>query len=344
MADYIFKGFDNSVLENKIDSILSTKVDVNRFLTANTSLTQTPGMLYKVHTYVGSGVAEDLARGEGNSEFIDAEFTEREYRVGRTQAATKWYDDDQMTDPVLIDTKIKTLAESMVNDWTAKAIAEFNKTSNVAVMSDYKLGDWADAIAKYTNVYEDQEGLFFLANIEMIPQIRKVLGEYLQPTEAYIRTGAIGSILGVPIYTSKAVPKGLIFMATKDAVTAFMKKSTFVEQERDKNKKENFVYAARYSVVALTDETKCVKMGKAQAVEASITTATKATSIVAGAAKTGAKVTCYVNGEKSGNVATAASDAYSITVDDALVAGDVVKVVAELEGFLPSVASFTVAE
>ena len=33
MADYEFKGYDNFVLENKIKSILDTKLDFNRFMT-----------------------------------------------------------------------------------------------------------------------------------------------------------------------------------------------------------------------------------------------------------------------------------------------------------------------
>lgn len=141
MADYPFKGYDNFVLEEKIDSILSTKLDMNRFMTADMSLTQEPGMVKKIHTYVGSGNAEDLARGEGNTEFIDAEYSEREYRVARTQAQAKYYDDDVMTDPVLIETKMKTVAEAMVNNWTAKAIAEFAKTGNQSEFTDYKLSN-----------------------------------------------------------------------------------------------------------------------------------------------------------------------------------------------------------
>lgn len=248
-----------------------------------------------------------------------------------------------MTDPTLIDTKVQTLAEAMVNNWTAKAIAEFDKTSNQAAMDDYTLGEFADAIAKYANVYETQEGLFFLASMDMVPVIRKSLGDYLKYTEAYIRTGAIGDILGVPIYTSKAVPSGMMFLATREAVKAFIKKNTFVEQDRDIDKKENKVVASRYSVIALVDESKCIKCGAEQATKATITTATKATSKVAGAATSGADVVVFVNGVKAGH-AEAASSLYEVTISDALVAGDKVKVVAKLAGKLDSVSEeFTVA-
>lgn len=339
MADYAFKGYDNAILEEKIESILETKMDMNKFMTANYSLESTPGMVYKVHTYVGSGVAEDLDRLEGNSQFVDAEFSEREYRVKRTQAAAKWADDDYMADPVLIDTKVKTVAEVMVNNWTAKAIAEFDKTSNQAVFNDYSLANFADAIAKYTNVYEDQAGLFFIANIKLIPVIRKKLGDYLMYTEDYIRTGAVGAILGVPIYTSKAIPEGMMYLATKDAVKAFMKKGVFVEQDRDIDKKENFMNAARYSVIALVDESKCIKCGKAMTTKATITAPAADDTSVAGAATDGAEVKLYVNDEYVGK-ATAASSAYEISCD-ALVADDEVRVEVALEGYLPEVVEAT---
>ena len=116
MADYEFKGYDNFVLANKIKSILDTKLDMNRFMTPDYELAEEPGKTKKIHKYTGTGEVEDLARGEGNTKFVDAEFSEEEYTVSRTQGQAKYYDDDIMTDPVLIDAKVKYLAEGMVND------------------------------------------------------------------------------------------------------------------------------------------------------------------------------------------------------------------------------------
>lgn len=344
MADYNFKGYDNFVLENKIDSNLETKLDMNRFMTPDYSLAEEAGMIKKIHTYVGSGSAEDLARGEGNSNFVDADYSEAVYTVARTQAQAKWYDDDAMADPTLVDTKINRISEAMINAWVDKAIAEFDKTSKTAVMSSsYTLADFANAINKYTEKYESQEGLFFLADVKLIPVIQNTLGDNLKYTEDYIRTGAVGAILGVPIYTSKAVPEGIMFLATKDAVKAFIKKNTFVEQARDIDKKENKVVASRYSVIALVDDSKCIKCGEAQATAATVTTATKATKKIGGAATSGAEVYAYVNGVAVGH-AEAATSAYEITISDNLVAGDKVYVVAKLDGYLDSIsAEFEVA-
>ena len=101
-----------------------------------------------------------------------------------------------------------------------------------------------------------------------VPSIRKALNDNLKYVESYVRSGYIGNVAGVPIYMSKALdnmdedsegqPVG--FLATREAVTAFIKKDVRVEQDRDIDKKENFIVADRYAVIALTDETKCVKL------------------------------------------------------------------------------------
>lgn len=210
-------------------------------------------------------------------------------------------------------------------------------------MVNYDLGDFADAINKYTRQFENQEGLFFLANVELIPVIQKQLGEYLKYTEDYIRTGAVGAILGVPVYTSKAVPKGLMFLAHKDAVHAFLKKQLFVEQDRNIDTKMNRMIAARYAVIALYDERKCIACGKQNSQATTMTAPTAGNTAVAGAAPTGATVSVYVNEKLAGAPVVAAGNAYSVTLMEALQSGDRVKVVAELEEFLPGVAVEVVA-
>ena len=342
-ALFPFKGFNNEVVEKLLESKLATKLDVNRFMTPDYSLTENEGMIKKIRSYTWNGEAEDLERGDGLANYIDAEFVEREYVVKRTQAGIRYYDDDAMTDEAWIDEHLKGLSESMINDWTKKAIAEYSKTINQAVMTNYDLGDFADAISKYSREFENQEGLFFLANIELIPTLQKQLGDYLKYTEGYIRTGAVGEILGVPIYTSKAVPKGLMFLAHKDAVHAFLKKQLFVEQDRDIDTKMNRMIAARYAVIALYDERKCIACGQANAQATTMTTPAAGDLVVAGAAPTGAKVSVFVNEKLAGAPVVAAGNAYSVTLMEALKSGDRVKVVAEVEEYLPGVAVEVVA-
>ena len=254
-----------------------------------------------------------------------------------------YYDDDMMEDPAWVNAKIEGMAESMVNAWSRKAVTEFEKTSNQAVFTTYALADWADALAKYNNVFENEDELFFLASVDLVPQIRKVLGDELKYVEPYIRTGAIGTILGVPIYTSKAVPKGLMFLANKDAVHAFLKRDTSVEQDHNVDTKLNRVVASKYAVIALYDERKCIACGKANAQATSIGAVAAGDMTVAGAAPTGATVSVYVNEKLAGAPVVAAGNAYSVTLLEALKAGDKVRVVATIEEFLPGVATVEVA-
>ena len=82
----------------------------------------------------------------------------------------------------------------------------------------------------------------------------------LKYVEAYARTGYIGSVCGVPVVATNAVPENTAYLATKEAVTIFTKKGSEVEQERDANVRLNKVYARKVMLVALTDGTKVVKL------------------------------------------------------------------------------------
>lgn len=225
-ALFPFKGFDNEVVEKKIDSLLETKLDVNRFMTVDYQLAEQPGMLKKIRTYIGKLFAEHLQRGDGSTDFVDAEYIEREYRVDRTQSAARWYDDDLMTDPMLIDAKVQYVAESMLKKWTDEAIAEFGKTSNQSPMVNWDINDFIDAVAVYDEEYEDAEGqLFFLGAQDVIAKARKMLAENLKYVDSYATKGYVGHVLGIPMYFSKSIPSGVMFLATKDAVHALDRKS-----------------------------------------------------------------------------------------------------------------------
>ena len=55
--------YENFVLENKIEDILTTAVDLQAYMTVDNSLSLEPGMKKIVHTYTASGDVEDLAMG-----------------------------------------------------------------------------------------------------------------------------------------------------------------------------------------------------------------------------------------------------------------------------------------
>lgn len=250
--------YDNFVLENKLEDLLATQLDMAQFATHDDSLVENPGMRKIIHTYTSSGDVEDLQMGEGNSDEIEVSFSDVEYRVGTTQGKFAYYDEQEMTDPMVVDAGLYGLATRMTNDLTDKIVAEFEKGNLVYTGSQWKFGDFVDAIAMYP--YEDENGLFVLINPAQKAEIRKNLADDLKYVEDFARTGYIGSVCGVPVFVSKAVPEGFAFLATKQAVTIFTKKGSETEQERDADHRKNTVFARKVMLVALTDATRLIVM------------------------------------------------------------------------------------
>ena len=54
--------YDNFVLENRIEDLLTTAVDLNNYMTIDTSLTTEPGMKKKFNDYFNKKVTAELAR------------------------------------------------------------------------------------------------------------------------------------------------------------------------------------------------------------------------------------------------------------------------------------------
>ena len=252
------KVYENFVLENKIEDILTTAVDLQSYMTVDTSLTLEPGMKKIVHTYKATGNVEDLAMGEGNSEQIEVTFDSAEYDVVTTQGKFSYYDEQEMTDPMIVDTGLDGVAKTMINDFTTKAIAEYDKATLTLAANAWSFDAVADAIAKMN--LEDESGLFLLISPDDKAAFRKALKDDLSYSEGYVRTGYIGTVCGVPVIVTKAVTKGNAYLATKEAVTIFIKKGSEIEQERNADIRKNDVFARKVNVVALTDATKLVKI------------------------------------------------------------------------------------
>ena len=250
--------YENFVLENKMEDLLTTAVDMNAYMTADTSLTENAGMKKKVNTYTATGNVQELGMGEGNTEDIEVSFITNEYEVGTTQGRTYYYDEQEMTDPYAIDVALKGLADIMTNDLTTKAINEFKKATMVQYGVTWVFDNIVDAIAKMN--LEKEEGLFLLINPAQQAAFRKNLKDDLKYVEGFVRAGYIGTVCGVPVIISKAVPVGEAYLATREAITCFIKKGNEIEQERDANTRKNTIFARKVMLVALTNATKVVRL------------------------------------------------------------------------------------
>lgn len=334
--------YDNFVLENKLETLLTTKVDLSNYMTVDYSLTENPGMLKTIHKYVATGNVEDLAMTEGNSEIFESTYTSADYRVGVTQAKGRYYDEEYMKDPMVLDTIVKGMAEQMANDFTKKAIAEMKKAELIVPCdfststSGYFFGKVVDGLAKFK---EEQDGLTLLINPNQQAYVRKQLGDDLKYSEGFARTGYIGSISGVPVVVSNAVPDSCAFIVNKEAVTLFIKKGAESEQFRDPDHRKNELYLRKVAVVGMTNSTKIVELAKEQSTTCAITTYVKDAKTVAGTC--GAD--CYKVVFKVGSAAPVevipSNGTWTGNAAENLATGDKVNATAYCYGFAPKAAT-----
>lgn len=250
--------YENVVLSNKVNDILTTQIDLNAYMTIDTSMTENAGMKKIVNTYTASGEVEELAMGEGNSTEIEVSFEPREYDVKTYQGKFAFYDEQEMTDPMVVEVGLDGSAKTMINTFTEKAIDEFEKATLEVPTASWSFNTVVDAIAKMN--LESEEGLFLLISPADQADIRKALKDDLKYSEGFVRTGYIGSVCGVPVIVSKAVPANKGYLATKEAVSVFIKKDTETEYERNADIRKNSYWIRKVAVVALTDATKVVKI------------------------------------------------------------------------------------
>lgn len=250
--------YENEILSSKINDILTTKVDINNYMTIDTSMSEQAGMKKVINKYTSTGAIEELGMGEGNSSEIEVSFTPVEYEVKTFQGKFGFFDEQEMTDPMIVDTGLAHSADHMTNKWTELAIAEFEKATLEQTGSAWSFEVVVDAIAKMN--LEDEAGLFLLISPADKAAFRKALKDDLSYSEGFVRTGYIGSVAGVPVVVTKAVPAGKGYLATKEAVTVFIKKQSETEYERDADTRRNDYWVRKVGVVALTDATKAVKV------------------------------------------------------------------------------------
>jgi hypothetical protein len=252
--------YENFYLSNEIEDQYNSHLDLLQFCTVDNSLTGVAGMKRKINVYRATDGTEKLGLGEGNSKSITVAFSAEEYEILLAQNRFDYLDEEAMTDPMVVPTGTKHMATDMFNTVNADVFAEFNKATLSVEASAPDFGAFVDAQAKLN--LENLEGVTvfgFVAPADMA-KVRKALKDDLKYVEAFAKQGYVGTVAGVNLYTKKDAVAGTIVIATKDAVTLFNKKGTEVEQERDSNIRKNSVFSRKYYLVALTDETKAVKI------------------------------------------------------------------------------------
>ena len=251
------KPYSNFILANTVEDQFLSHIDHARFCTVDTSLTGVPGMIKKFHKYYakvttpasgndpavitkGGQAAEILQLKAGNTKFIEADYGEESYEIKLAQNQGVWYDEEQMTDPFI-----------------GLTIARYSGTDLFNKMNS----DAQALIPESDETTEAANGTFALVNKADYAAVRKSLKDTLQYRSEYARQGYVGHVAGTPLFVSNLATSKKIILATRKAVTLFVKTGTQVEDYQlynrssaDADIRKNTIIARKYYVAALTDE------------------------------------------------------------------------------------------
>lgn len=256
--------YDNFYLSNEVEDQFNSHLNLQQFCTVDNSLVGTAGMKRKINVYKATDGTEKLAMGEGNTKSIKVSFTPEEYEILLAQNKFEYFDEQEMTDPMLVPVGTRHMGTDMFNTVNADIFAEFQKATLSVEADAFDFGAFADAVAKLN--LEELEGVSifgFVCPTDMAA-IRKALKDDLKYVESFSRNGYVGTVAGVNLYTKKDATAGECIIATREAVTLFNKKGTEVEQpprsSEDANIRKNTIISRKYYLAALTDATKAVKI------------------------------------------------------------------------------------
>lgn len=275
------KIYENFYLSNEVEDQFNSHLNLQQFCTVDNSLVGTAGMKRKINVYSATNGTEKLSMGKGNTKSIEVSFTDKEYEILLAQNRFDYFDEQEMTDPMLVPVGTRHMGTDMFNTVNGDIYGEFIKAPMVVLTDKYNFAAFADAVASLNIESTDNEPekvapqTFAFINAVDTAELRKNLGEDLKYVESFARTGYIGTVAGVNVYTKKDATKGTVVVATRQAVTIFNKKGVEIEQERDADIRKNSIWSRKYYLAALTDTTKVVKVAKGTAAATTDTTVTE---------------------------------------------------------------------
>lgn len=263
--------YENKVLQNYFEDQYASKLDMMQFCTVDDSLEGNPGDKVVINTYTATDGTEVVAMGEGNTKDIEVSHEPVEYTIETLQNRFPWYDEEEMRDPLIVEKGVDHAAVDIFNTSNRKAMAEFHKAKLKAYVPQFDFDAFVDGVALFP-VEGEPLAVFAQCHKDDVKEIRKNLKDSLQYITDYVRTGYIGTVNGVNIYTNNLATKGEIVLATKKAVKYFNKKGVEVElytkgnrSSEDANIRKNTMITRKYGIFAFVDATQAVKLIKGEA-------------------------------------------------------------------------------
>lgn len=262
--------YDNFYLSNEVEDQFNSHLDLQQFCTVDDTLEGKDGMKRVINVYTATNGTEKLAQGVGNSKSISVGHTSKEYEILLAQNRFEYFDEEAMRDPMIVPVGMKHAGTDLFNTANADIYAEYGKATLETAPTAFDFAAFVDAQAKMGLENLEDVTMFGFVHPDDMAAVRKALKDDLKYVEAFARHGYVGTVAGINLYTKKDATAGTIVIATKEAVTLFIKKGTEVEQiTKDKrsedaaNVRKNTIFSRKYYFAALTDATKAVKMVKA---------------------------------------------------------------------------------
>jgi hypothetical protein len=261
--------YDNFYLSNEVEDQFNSHLDLMRFCTVDTTLEGTDGMKRMINVYTATDGTEKLAQGEGNSKSIEVGHTQREYVIQLAQNRFNWFDEEAMKDPMLVPVGMQHAGTDMFNTVNGDLFGELEKATLHVDVNAYNFDAFADAVAQLELPENEEVEVFAFVNRKAKADLRKTLKDDLKYVEAFARHGYIGTVCGVNLYDKKDAKDNEIVVATRKAVTGFIRTGTEVElytkgsrAAEDANIRKNTAISRKYYVMALTNETQATKIIK----------------------------------------------------------------------------------
>lgn len=281
--------YSNFILANEVEDQFNSLLDLNQFCIQDNTLEGVPGMIKKVNVYSATNGTEDLTMGNGNTQTIEVGFSPKQYIIKMAQNRFAYFDEEAMTDPMIVPTGVAHCAVDMYNHVNADIFTEFGlaqAATTVALSGGDYFAAFVDASAALSiastgrRAKERSEAInqgapetFAFVHPTDLAAIRKFMkgpNGGLQYVEAFAREGYVGTVAGINLYVKRDATPGTICGGTREAVTVFTKKGTEVEQfaignrsEAMANIRQNWVYTRKYYLAAATDLTKLFKITSA---------------------------------------------------------------------------------
>lgn len=261
---------DPEVMADMISAQLPEAIKFSGIAPIDNTLEGQPGSTITVPKWKYIGDAEDVAEG-GAIDFTKLDSDDADYTIKKAGKGVEITDEAVLSgygDPIgEAQSQIRMSIAAKVDNDIVAAAKETTLSVNAEV--DIDLIDAIEAVFENaTDAIEAEDmgttGVLFVS-YEDAAKLRKAAGDsWTRASELgddILVTGAFGELLGWEIVRTKKLDEGDWLAVKKGALKIFLKRDIQVETDRDIKHKTTQITADEHYVVALVDETKCVKSG-----------------------------------------------------------------------------------